>query len=202
MVRVHRDGGVANHTGPRAVRACPRGHGRSVGRGTCRPAIEPRKSGCPGCRRRHGGGRRHDGGVFASLPSARRGHRPWHAHKLLAREPGNLTSGHRPFRAVWSASGSGEPKPVMHGREKSDPAIVAVKPPNDAGSPVEEGVEPRAGTEGNAAEDQTRAGRRTGKACHGGSTAYDRPQGRTGRNGSPRFSTTSTSICSGRPSSR
>src|SRR5215213_9732288 len=28
---------------PRAVRVWPRGQGRSVGRGTCRPAIEPRK---------------------------------------------------------------------------------------------------------------------------------------------------------------
>lgn len=45
---------------------------------------------------------------------------------------------------------------MMHGGEKSDPAIVAVKPPNDAGLPVEEGVEPRVGTEGNAAEDRTR----------------------------------------------
>ena len=45
---------------------------------------------------------------------------------------------------------------MMHGGEKSDPAIVATKPPNDTGSPVEEGVEPRAGTEGNATEDRTR----------------------------------------------
>ncbi len=45
---------------------------------------------------------------------------------------------------------------MTYGREKSDPAIVAVKPSNDAGSPAEEGVEPRAGTEGNAAEDRTR----------------------------------------------
>ena len=28
---------------------------------------------------------------------------------------------------------------MMHGCEKSDPAIVALKPPNDAGLPVEEG---------------------------------------------------------------
>ena len=45
---------------------------------------------------------------------------------------------------------------MMHGGEKSDPAIVATKPPNDTGSPVKEGVEPRAGTEGNATEDRTR----------------------------------------------
>ena len=39
---------------------------------------------------------------------------------------------------------------MMHGHEKSDPAVVAVKPANEAGQPAEERVEPRAGTEGNA----------------------------------------------------
>ena len=43
-----------------------------------------------------------------------------------------------------------EPKPVMHEREKSDPAIVAKKPSNEAGRPDEEMVEPRAGAEENA----------------------------------------------------
>ncbi len=42
---------------------------------------------------------------------------------------------------------------MMNGHEKSDPAIVAVKPTNEAGRPGEEPAEPRAGTEGNA--DQT-----------------------------------------------
>ncbi len=40
----------------------------------------------------------------------------------------------------------------MHGHEKSDPAIVAVKPANEGGQPPEEPVEPRAGAEGNAIE--------------------------------------------------
>jgi len=44
---------------------------------------------------------------------------------------------------------------MMHGREKSDPAIVAVKPPNGAGLLAEEGVERRAGAEGNAGQDRT-----------------------------------------------
>jgi RNA-directed DNA polymerase len=44
---------------------------------------------------------------------------------------------------------------MMHGREKSDPAIVAEKPPNEAGVPAEEGVERRAGAEGNAGQDRT-----------------------------------------------
>jgi len=45
---------------------------------------------------------------------------------------------------------------MMHGREKSDPAIVAVRPTNKAGQPVAEPVEPRAGTEGNARQQSTR----------------------------------------------
>src|SRR4051812_17975734 len=39
---------------------------------------------------------------------------------------------------------------MMHGHEKSDPAIVAKKPANNAGQPAAERVERRAGTEGNA----------------------------------------------------
>ena len=38
----------------------------------------------------------------------------------------------------------------MNGGEKSDPAIVAVKPTNNSGQPAAERVEPRAGAEGNA----------------------------------------------------
>ena len=38
---------------------------------------------------------------------------------------------------------------MMHGPEKSDPGIVAMKPANEAGRPAEERVERRAGAEGN-----------------------------------------------------
>ena len=44
---------------------------------------------------------------------------------------------------------------MMHGREKSDPAIVAVKPTNKAGQPSAELVEPRAGAEGNVRQQST-----------------------------------------------
>jgi RNA-directed DNA polymerase len=44
---------------------------------------------------------------------------------------------------------------VMHGREKSDPAIVARKPTNVAGQPAAEPVERRAGAEGNAGQQST-----------------------------------------------
>ena len=43
----------------------------------------------------------------------------------------------------------------MHDQEKSDSAIVAVKPLNKAGRPAAETVEPRAGTKGNADQQST-----------------------------------------------
>ena len=44
---------------------------------------------------------------------------------------------------------------MMHEREKSDTAVVAVKPTNKAGATAAESVEPRAGTERNAGEQST-----------------------------------------------
>ncbi len=44
----------------------------------------------------------------------------------------------------------------MHGGEKSDLAIVAVKPANNSGQPDAERVEPRAGAEGNVGQQRTR----------------------------------------------
>lgn len=44
---------------------------------------------------------------------------------------------------------------MMNGQEKSDSAIVAVKSPNKAGSPVAEAMEPRAGTKGNVGQQST-----------------------------------------------
>jgi RNA-directed DNA polymerase len=45
---------------------------------------------------------------------------------------------------------------MMYGHEKSDPAIVAVKPANKAERSAAELVEPRAGTKGNAGQLSTR----------------------------------------------
>ena len=45
---------------------------------------------------------------------------------------------------------------MMHGHEKSDPAIVAGKPTNKAERSAAELVEPRAGTKGNAGQLSTR----------------------------------------------
>ena len=51
---------------------------------------------------------------------------------------------------------------MMNGLEKSDPAIVAMKPANKAGQPAAEWVEPRAGTKGNTGQPRTR---RTQSRC-------------------------------------
>ena len=45
---------------------------------------------------------------------------------------------------------------MMHGHEKSDPAIVAKKPTNKAGQPASEPVERSAGAKGNADQQSTR----------------------------------------------
>ena len=44
---------------------------------------------------------------------------------------------------------------MVHGRGKSDPAIVAVKPTNKAGQPDAEPAEPRAGAEENVGRQRT-----------------------------------------------
>ena len=48
-----------------------------------------------------------------------------------------------------------EPKPMMHGHEKSDPEIVAMKPANNVVPTAAELVERRAGTKGNAGQQST-----------------------------------------------
>jgi hypothetical protein len=77
---------------------------------------------------------------------------------------------------------------MMHGRGKSDSAIVAGKSVNKVEQSAAEPMERRAGAKGNA--DQ----QRTGEACHKRWNAYDKQLGKGRRNGSPRSSTTSMSI--------
>ena len=53
---------------------------------------------------------------------------------------------------------------MMKDMEKSDPAIVAVKPTNKGRKVPAELVEPRVGPEGNPGSQKARAGHRVGKA--------------------------------------
>jgi hypothetical protein len=95
-----------------------------------------------------------DGRGVASVRPTRRGRRPWHVWKLLAREPGDLGFGQRRNTAGPHREDE-ESKPMMHELEKSDSAIVATKPANKAGRPGAERVERRAGTKGNAGQQST-----------------------------------------------
>ena len=69
---------------------------------------------------------------------------------------------------------------MMHGREKSDSAIVAGKPTNKAVSTAAEPVERRAGAEGNAIQQSTgRAQNRTNRVTSAGAHTVSRLQRRT-----------------------
>jgi hypothetical protein len=87
----------------------------------------------------------------------------------------------------------------MHGAEKSDLAIVAVKPANDSGQPDAEWVEPRAGAKGNVEQQRTRRAQDRVSVSQA-LTAYGKLQGKGSRNGSSRCSTMSISQCYGRRS--
>lgn len=56
---------------------------------------------------------------------------------------------------------------MMNGREKSDSAVVATKPANNAGKPAAEWVEPRAGTKGNAGQFNTCRAQNRESVSHG-----------------------------------
>src|SRR5262249_17132639 len=134
------------------MRGTSRGVRRSVDRGGRRLGIEPRKFDSSGRRRRCVSGRQHGSTRQASDGPAPRGRRPQHAPKLLAREPGGLSSGRSVLGKTVRIGKAGGPKPLMHGREKSGAAIVAGKSANAGGPPAAESMEPRAGAEGNAAQ--------------------------------------------------
>src|SRR6202022_2623397 len=146
------------------MRSCPRGFRRSVDRGAHRPAIEPRKIPILGADAVQMAEGNTSGRVIASARTTRRGQRPWHVQTLLAREPGDLAIDRSATAAGPHREGE-EPKPMMHGREKSDSAIVAEKPTNKAvptaRSRWSEGWGPR-GTRISKA----RTGHRTGQLCH------------------------------------
>ena len=66
---------------------------------------------------------------------------------------------------------------MMHGREKSDSAIVAGKPTNKAATVVAEPVERRAGAKGNAGQQSTgRAQNRTNRVTGAGAHTVSRDQ--------------------------
>ena len=96
-MKVRRDEGVANHIGPKPCAGVREDVGEaSAGERAGQPLSRDRKL-IPGadavCVA--------EGDMFrrasASVWTARRGRRTWHARTLLVREPGDLLVGHRPL---------------------------------------------------------------------------------------------------------
>src|SRR6516164_1355856 len=126
------------------------------GRGARRPAIEPRKKSSSGCRRVSDRGRQHGRARERECPDG-----PAWSETLAYADA--LCAGTGRSR-VWPMTQRDrgpqregeEPSPLMYGREKSDPAIVATKPTNNARRLAAELVERRAGAERNVSQQSTR----------------------------------------------
>ena len=87
--------GLATHGGPESCVDDPRGRGEALTGGrTGQPlSHESLFWGADAVETAEGNTA---GGVIASRSTTPRGLRPWHVWTLLAREPGDLTTGHRP----------------------------------------------------------------------------------------------------------
>ena len=99
-MKVHCDEGVATHIDlPSRAQASARTSAKRVGRGaSIGQPSEPRNRCDPGCRRRSLIRKAKWTGALTRAPRpTRRGLRPWHVWTLLAREPGDLWIGHRPY---------------------------------------------------------------------------------------------------------
>ena len=142
-MQVHHDEEVANRTGPESCAVAREGisealTGECIGQPLSRE--RPLFSGADVVLLTEGNT---DGCDIASTQTVRRGRRHWHVQTLLAREPGDLLLGR------WRQAASGphregeEPKPMMHGWEKSDRCVVPAKLPNKAEQSAAEEVEGR-----------------------------------------------------------
>ena len=94
-MQVRYDEGLAIRIGPEPCVGPREGAGEaSVGEHIGQP-LSRESLNQSGCRRGHNHGRQHGARVIASARPARRGRRPWHVWKFLAREPGDLGFGPR-----------------------------------------------------------------------------------------------------------
>ncbi len=82
----------------------------------------------------------------SKTPSRAKG-TPWNPGGLVSDRTRDTSSGPR--------REGGEPSPAMHGQEKSDLAVVAMKSANKPGEPGAERMERRAGAEGNTSRQST-----------------------------------------------
>src|ERR1700678_4336336 len=96
--------------------------------------------------------------------SLSRGRRPYHAQRELVGTWEISRLAGRRYVAPGPHGEGDEPKPMMNGRETSDPAVVAAKSTNEAGQPMWTG--------------KARSEHRIEQACHQRWAAYGKPQGK------------------------
>ena len=155
-MKVHYGEDLASHTAPKPCVVFREGQAKR------RPGIvqaghRAAKAPYPGCRQGYQPGRPH-GPAASSRVANRSGvvrDPSMHGRSLFGNR--EISSLGRRQRAAGPRREGEEPKPAMNGDEKSDLAVVAMKPANEAGQPAEERVEPRAGAKGNAAGSTRRA---------------------------------------------
>jgi hypothetical protein len=105
VVQVHFDEGVAIHIGPEPCAGVREDVGEAsagehIGQPSSREIVV-----IPGADAVHLSEGKMDGCANASARPTWRGLRPWHVWTLLAREPGDLWIGHRPYWVAWSVVG-------------------------------------------------------------------------------------------------
>jgi len=97
-VQVRCSEGVAIHTGPESCAPGREARGEALTGGRMGQPSSRERVFFPGADVVNWTEGNMVGGVSASNRPARRGRRPWHVRTLLAREPGDLQSDHRPTR--------------------------------------------------------------------------------------------------------
>ena len=93
VVQVHYDEGVAIRIGPESCAGTREGAGEALTGESVGQPLNHESPNIPGADTVPNVEGNTDRRVIASAWTTRRGHRPWHAQKLLAREPGDLRVG-------------------------------------------------------------------------------------------------------------
>ena len=104
-MKVRCDEGVATHINPKPCAGVREDVGEAsagehIGQPSSREIVV-----IPGADAVHLSEGKMDGCANASARPTWRGLRPWHVWTLLAREPGDLWIGHRPYWVAWSVVG-------------------------------------------------------------------------------------------------
>ena len=104
-MQVHHDEGIANRIDPESCAGAREGFGEALTGDHIGQPLSREMNIVLGADALSNVEGNTNGRAIASARTARRGRRPWHVWTLLAREPGDLTAGHRRRVAVLARIG-------------------------------------------------------------------------------------------------